>query len=365
MSDTEKEQPQESKSKGGRPRLASPPTTSAEVRVLMAQELVKSAPDRFKIQGLTKLLDTFEAQEERAAATTLVAKVDLDAANTRIAELEGIAVKVPGLEAELAELKFNFDTRLSEARVELTGEAAQKLSLAERVERQATNLLQDAERKFSQSGLESLMDAMRGIVSEYKIPAPDMWSLPTNTNPLLLTLWPDEWPIRRATLWCAFRKGWTADTPGFREAALRVFIAALPAYGQSASAYDDAVSDLPIRVECFTELCRKFNCLDVIQRQVDQVHAARYGEHRQRQLANLASQEIENAKHGAGRISIQAEEPASSVPLSEHVFGCCCKACGGSGLPSHLREDLSLGTSTPRIEQDMNEPRPLTYGENE
>ena len=40
---------QETKSKGGgRPKNPVPPTTAAEVRVLMAQELTKSTPDRFK-----------------------------------------------------------------------------------------------------------------------------------------------------------------------------------------------------------------------------------------------------------------------------------------------------------------------------
>ena len=93
-------------------------------------------------------------------------------------------------------------------------------------------------------------------------------------------------------------------------------------------------------------------------------HIHRASQHLQHHQANMATQAAQQALLGIGRTPIGiTEQPESSVPVSEHVLGCCCKSCGGSGLPEHLREDLTLGTITPRMEQDMNEPRPMTGDE--
>jgi hypothetical protein len=345
---------------GGRPKNAPPPTTSAEVRAMMAEQVVKASPDKDRCRFLSELLVSYEKVEERAAATTATESAALAAANTELVMLREQVAKVPGLEEELAALKADLDVRIATMRVELTRESMQTLALAARERNTTESRLREAEQKFASSGLEALVDGTRGLVREYKIPAPDVWLLPANTSPWYLSLW-DEWPIKKATIFLALRR-WTEDTPEFRAAALRIFIAALPVYDGSAS---EPIPDLGIRVECFTELARKYGCLAAIQDQVDAVSGSRWGAHQEEQLYRLQQQQIELARHqGAGRSPIGVAEQSQAMKGYDgpHEIGC---ECGGPHcLPRPSRFGLSIPTGVREVPaQDVNEARPLTGNE--
>lgn len=349
------------KSKGGRPRNAAPPTTSAEVKALMAQELVKSTPDRFKVQGLTRLLDAFETEEAKAAATIATENAALEAANTELAMLREQVAKVAPLEEQLTALRAGQDEWKAEQLNLLTAQSQHQLALAEKAEREASHKLALIESNYSQPAMMATFDLIRGLIEQANIPQPDFWSAPPTLAPVFWTLW--GWSPAKAKIFTAYRVGYPSCTDGFRAHAFQMLSLTVPTYG--VETHREPVDNFAERLEVIREMCQRWRILDSLTLEIEQIHASRYGAYRQSQLANLASQEIENARHGAGRVSIQAEQPASSVPLSEHVLGCPCNLCGGSGLDERLREDLTLGTSTPRIEQDLNTPRPLTYGENE
>jgi hypothetical protein len=325
----------------------------------MAQELVKSSPDRFKIQGLTTLLNTFEAQEERAATTTTNA--ELDTANAKIAELQIIADQMPGVTQELADLKASFDTRLSAARVELTADAMQTLSLAAKERNAAESRLREAEQKFSQSGLGALMDAMRELVAEYKIASPDFWTLPAKINPLLLSLWPDEWTPRRAAVWCALKAGWTEDSPDFREAATRVFMSAQAQFPDEPSR--EVPTDIMDRKSFFEAAAKKFGngCYEQIVERSDDYYRSRYAAHLQRHQSSMATQSAQQALRGEGRVPIGiTEQPASPGGFTgEHIEGC---ECGGPNCqPRPARFGLSIpADTTARPEPEINEVRPMS-----
>ena len=54
------------KNRGGRPPLATAPQTAAEIRALIATEIVKTTPNATKLRHLQKLLKSQEHAEEQA-----------------------------------------------------------------------------------------------------------------------------------------------------------------------------------------------------------------------------------------------------------------------------------------------------------
>ncbi len=54
--------------KGGRPRLSTPPTSTAECRALIAEEIVKSKPKASRLRVLYRLLRAFERGDVQAAS---------------------------------------------------------------------------------------------------------------------------------------------------------------------------------------------------------------------------------------------------------------------------------------------------------
>src|SRR5579863_7077425 len=119
-------------------KLATPPTTSAEVRSLMASEVVKSSPDNDRLRFLGELLVSFEkveAQAETAASKLLPAiTAERDALLARVNELQPLADRLPAVETELADLRTNFDARVADARKELVDEATAQRFKGERAE---------------------------------------------------------------------------------------------------------------------------------------------------------------------------------------------------------------------------------------
>ena len=90
-------------------KLATPPTTSAEVRSLMASEVVKSSPDKDRLRFLGELLISFEGVEARSetAASKLLPAItsERDTLLTRVNELQPLADKA----GELDVLKAGMD----------------------------------------------------------------------------------------------------------------------------------------------------------------------------------------------------------------------------------------------------------------
>ena len=113
-------------------KLSAPPTTSAEVRSLMASEVVKSAPDKDRLRFLGELLVSFEkveAQGETAASKLLPATIaERDTLLARVTELEPLVARV----AELETFKATNDEWRAEQVRALTEEATKKLWAAER-----------------------------------------------------------------------------------------------------------------------------------------------------------------------------------------------------------------------------------------
>jgi hypothetical protein len=118
--ETETQKTQESKSKGGRPKNPPPPTTAAEVRSLMATEVVRAAPDKDRLRFLGELLVSFEGVEARAetAASKLLPATlaERDTLLARVNELEPLAAQLPDMTAQYNALKTDFNTRIAAMR---------------------------------------------------------------------------------------------------------------------------------------------------------------------------------------------------------------------------------------------------------
>lgn len=62
--------------KGGRPRLSTPPTSTAECRALIAEEVVKSKPKAGRLRVLYRLLRAFERADAQAASELKVKAIE-------------------------------------------------------------------------------------------------------------------------------------------------------------------------------------------------------------------------------------------------------------------------------------------------
>ena len=267
---------------------------------------------------------------------------------------------MPGLEQELTDLKAEFNTRIEVARAELTSEATRTLALAAKERNETESRLREAEQKFSSTGLESLMTYIKtNVIEARNFAEPSFWDLPANANPLILTLW--GWPAHKASLWFALRSGWTADTQEFRQAALRIFIAAQETF-PTEPPRDGIPTDVQARREFFTEAAKRFGngCYEAINEQADSHYRARFGEFQRQHLHNLASQELEMSRLGAGRVPLVAEQPTSPTGFTGECLdpaNCCCPK--HRGLPPHLTSDPWLGTKRDAPIEGINDVRPM------
>jgi hypothetical protein len=342
----------EVKSKGGRPPKDVPPQTVAEVRALMSKELVRQPPDRFRLQGLSRLLDSLEADEQKAeksAAALLPAVVaERDTLAARVAELEPLVAQV----AELATLKSDVDAWKAEQRKALVAEAERHAWDAQRAENNTKYKLDEAQEKFGQAGLQLLLDEMKKIVEQYNIPEPDPASLPRGISSLYLTLWGRTPKYARVAM--AFAQI-TEPTPRFKEQLYKVLSVGLPVLPTVVMpAWDDpnaevrynypkpdAVPDLAERREVLIAMATKFGCLAEVEDRVDQRHAEILAQQHQENTASLQRQQEDLARMGYGRSEIAAPAPVSNVPVSEHVLGCCCRVCGGNAVRNDSLEEVS------------------------
>jgi hypothetical protein len=288
----------------------------------MSKELVRQPPDRFRLQGLARLLDSLESDEQKAeksAAALLPAVVaERDTLAARVAELEPLVAQV----AELTTLKTGMDEWKAEQRKALVAEAERHSWDSQRAENNTKFKLAEAQEKFGQHGLQLLLDEATKIIEKYEVPEPDPASLPKGISSFYLTLWGHTPAYAHVAM--AFAHV-TEPTPAFKEALYRVLSIGLPAegvlvmpdwrdeHGEPHRDYPkpDVVPDLEARREVLTKMAIKFGCLDEVQARVDQKHAEILGHQREEQLASLSRQEADLQRLGYGRspIGIVEEKP--------------------------------------------------------
>jgi hypothetical protein len=299
-----------------------------------------------------------KAEEDREAAESALktAQTALDAANFKIAELEPSALRLPAVEAELADLRTNFDAKTSQARKELVEESQQNMFKAQRAENVAKDTLQSAQRQFSVNGLEVLMTAMRDLIAAHNIPLPDIWDLPKNVNPLFLTLWPG-WTRIKAQIFVALTNNYKEPTEGFRQMFLRCLSSSLPVlYGVPS----DPVEHRQTKVEVMTMMSEHWNIMSDIQREFEALQIERQAAFLRNHNAAMSAQEHEDAARGMGRTPISVAEPASITgcpPGEPHLAGCVCCACGGNGSvesnwSGFIPASPEIGTALPTKQED-------------
>jgi hypothetical protein len=327
----ETQETQETKSRGGRPKNPAPPTSAAAVRELMAAEVVRSQPDKDRLRFLGELLVSFEgveARAETAASKLLPATVaERDTLLARVNELEPLAAQLPDMTAQYNALKTDFDTRIAAMREELVAEARQREWAAARAENATKDRVGEAEAKFGREGLQLMLDFVRKLVEQFSIPEPDTETLPAGISPLVLTLWGHS--RVRASLMIGYAKSFPTPSEDFTNTLFRVLRAGLPQYEGMAKA--DPIPDIDVKRDVLVSMARSWNVLDEVQRRVDAEQVSRQADFLRNHYAQMHSEEQASALRGEGRTSIVPEVPASSVPLSEHLIGCGCRACGGSG----------------------------------
>lgn len=317
-------------------KLSAPPTTSAEVRSLMASEVVKSSPDKDRLRFLGELLVSFEkveAQTETAASKLLPAVTnERDALAAKIAELQPIADKVPELEM----LKADMDSWKVEQTKLLVSEAQQYCWKAERAENAATAKLREADNKVSASGWTELRTTLADLIAHHSMPMPDFWETSATMPSAFWELW--GWSATKAKVYTAYKAGYKEPNEAFKAQAFRILTAGLPS---SQYAAPTEIPDLGVRRDCILEMAQRFGCEREIQQRADDEAVSRQSQHLREHYAMMAAAQSESSRRGEGRTPISVAEP-SSVPLSEHLPGCLCKACGGNvaRLPNSMDEVL-------------------------
>src|SRR5580692_2255584 len=170
---------------------------------------------------IKELEDAREAAED--ALKTVTTEHDTAQAILVIAlqsALQGSAAK-----AELAALKTDFDARVADARKELVSEAQAHEWKALRAENATKDRVAEAESKFDKAGLQLLLDEMKKIVEQYKVPEPALATLPKGISSLILTCW-NHSPAY-ATVALAYAR-YTEPTEEFKQQLYRVLATGLP-----------------------------------------------------------------------------------------------------------------------------------------
>jgi hypothetical protein len=308
--------------------------------------------------NITEMKDKVKIAEDRAAkaeANLVPVVTERDQAQGVLCIAVQAALQGSAAKAELTDLRMNFDSKVAGMRQELVAEAQAREWKAQRSESEARDTLQSAQRQFSNKGLEALLDAMRNLVKSNNIPEPDIWSLPPNVNPLLLTLWPDWTPIK-ASLFVGFMKSYPEPTEPFKQALECCLKARLPVHSRGmliplerlGIAPDPMPSELssgpkPIehlaeKIEVLTMMAQRWpGVMEEIQRRVDEEQVRRAADAMRQQTYELSAQQQELARQGYGRSEIGVQEKSATGYEGECIdpANCCCPK--HNGLPAHLR----------------------------
>lgn len=264
---------------------------------------------RNEIKSLTKHAEDAEAalnvvQQQRDTAQAILVIACQSA-------LQGSAAK-----AELADLKTNLDSKIVEARKELVSSAQEHEWKAIRAENSAKELMESAQRQFSTTGLEALLEAMKRLVEFHKIPMPDIWHLPHDVNPLLLELW--GWPRIKSQLFVGYTKSYPEPTAEFRQLLFKYLRARLPIHGTM----PDPVEHLGVRLEVMQMMCARWpGVMESAQRQVDELEAQERGQAMLNNGRLLAEQQVELSRRGYGRSEIGVPQESETQTDPHHWNG--------------------------------------------
>jgi hypothetical protein len=300
-------------------------SSASERTQALAQAGAMLTPTLGELRAKIKELEDRAAKAE-AALSAITGERDLAQGILCIAiqaALQGSVAK-----AELSALKADFDAKISEARTELVASAQAHEWAAARSEHAAEDKLKEAQAQFGARGQQILLDQVKRIFEENHVAEPeDLTTLPAGISPLFLTLFGHS-PIK-AQLMIGYAKSFPAPDENFKNTLFRILRAGLPIYKDMPTA--DPIPDLAMKKDVLVSMAQRWNVLTEVQRRVDEEQVRRQADAMRNHYAQMHSEEQASALRGEGRTSIVPEVPASSVPLSEHLIGCGCRACGGSG----------------------------------
>ena len=294
----------------------------------------------FDMQDVTKqelTVQVKQAEDAREAAESTLKTVQdaLAAANAKVAELEPSALRLPAVEAELADLRTNFDAKTSQARKELVEESRQNMFKAQRSENAAKDTLATAQSQFGARGQQILLDFVQKLVEQFSIPEPAPETLPAGISPLVLTLWGHS--PTKAQLMLAYHKSFPEPSEGFRQTLLRLLKTKLPLQTFAGMELPKPIENLAEKIEVLTAMAQRWNVWTDIQQSFQEMQVERQTEFLRAHHASMAAQEHDAACRGEGRSPIGQQEPVSSVPLSEHGLNCECRICSpGLRRPNSL-----------------------------
>jgi hypothetical protein len=306
-----------------------------------------------------------QAEDAREVAETALIPLtgERDTLLARVNELQPLADRLPGVEAELSTLKAGNDEWKAEQHKLLVAEAQQCKWDAQRAERESKEALKTAQAEFTKKGYDALLDAMRDLVAANKISQPDIWNLPKNVNPIFLTLW-QNWTLTKAQYFVALTQGYPEPNEGFRQMLIRCLTAALPIYG---GIKPDPVENLAVKTEVLMMMCQqpRWNgVLESAQRQVEEEQIHRQAAFLRNHYADLAAAQHASSLRAEGRTPISVEEPVSVTGYTGECIDpehCCCpKHKGLAGLPPHLYDEGWLGNKPTEKIEDINARHEVT-----
>jgi hypothetical protein len=250
------------------------------------------------------LLDSFEANEEAVSEALTEVTTERDGLLTEVIALrEQVAASAP-LQEKIDTMIVGQAEWKKEQHALLVSESQQYAWRAERAESAAKEKLESAQRQFSETGLEALIEEMRKLVAQHNIPQPDIWNLSKGTNPFLLTLW--GWDILKAKYFVALTQGYREPTEAFRQLLLRHLKAGLPIHGT----VPDPIEHLGIKLEVMRMMASRWpGVMEQAQRQVDEIEAQERAQAMLNNNMRLAEQQTELARRGYGREPIGQPEP--------------------------------------------------------
>jgi hypothetical protein len=290
--------------------------------------------------NITEMKDKVKIAEDRAAkaeANLVPVVTERDQAQGVLciaiqSALQGSAAKV-----ELADLKTNFDAKISEARTELVAEAQQCEWKATRAENAATDKLREADNKVAASGWTELRATLADLIARYSVPMPDFWETPSTMPSAFWELW--GWSPTKAKVYTAFKSGHKEPTEAWRQQFLRHLKATLPFVQMYAGMEPPApIENLSEKVACMTEQAKRWNVWPEIEREFEQAQVERQAEYLRGHYAQMASLQNDSALRGEGRSPIGQAEPVSITGYTgPHDPACCCGKPGCNPIPAHLR----------------------------
>ena len=335
-------------------QLDAQPTTAADVRLLMAKELVKRTPDRYRLQGLTRLLDSFEVHEEAVSEALTTITTERDALLVEVTALREQAVKNGPLQEQINKMIAEQAEWKATQHQLLVAENQAYCWKAQRAEREAHDTLASAKQQFSKTGLEALLDEMKRLVEVHGIPQPDIWNLPENVNPLLLTLW--GWSSIKASLFVGYTRSYPKPSEDFKNTLQRCLTARLPIYSSGmvtpleqlgiepdpTAVRNDGpkpIEHLSVKIEVLMMMAQRWpGVLNEVQRRVDEEQVRRQAEAVRNNNDRLDAQQRDLARMG-----YDGSDKLITPVIDEHWEGCGCDKCedrrkGRSRNVEHVEE---------------------------